>query len=54
MDVGAAELQGASDVTLFWPTDWDGDSTSFGLELTLGLDPFGPDVGTVVVVDTQR
>jgi hypothetical protein len=45
VDVGAAEFQGPSDVALFWPTDWDGDGSPFGLELALGLNPVLADAG---------
>jgi hypothetical protein len=43
VDIGAVEFQGASDVALFWPTDWDGDGSLFGLELALGTDPLVAD-----------
>jgi len=45
VDIGAVEFQGASDVTRFWPTDWDGDGSPFGWELALGLDPLQADTG---------
>jgi hypothetical protein len=45
VDAGAVEFQGASDVALFGPTDWDGDGNPFGVEFALGLDPLVPDTG---------
>ena len=44
-DIGAAEFQRSTDVAVFWPTDWDEDGNSFGLELALGLNPLRPDAG---------
>jgi hypothetical protein len=42
-DIGAAEFQGEGDVAQFWSADWDGHGNTFGIELSLGLDPFVPD-----------
>jgi hypothetical protein len=46
VDIGAVEFQGAEDVARFWSTDWDGDGSSFGLELALGTDPLVADPDT--------
>ena len=38
-DIGAAEYQGASDLTRFWKLDFDGDTSPYGTEQALGTDP---------------
>ena len=42
-DIGAAEFQGISDLAPLWETDTDGDGTPFGVEFSLGTDPFVSD-----------
>ncbi len=42
-DIGAAEYQGASDITRFWPLDFDGDASPYGTEQALGTDPLVSD-----------
>jgi len=44
-DIGAGEFQGATDVALFRPTDWDGDGICFAVEFALGTNPLVPDSG---------
>jgi CSLREA domain-containing protein len=38
-DIGATEYQGNSDITHFWPLDFDGDASPYGTEQALGTDP---------------
>lgn len=42
-DIGAAEYQGNSDLSLFWPLDFDSDGSPFGVEQALGTDNFTAD-----------
>lgn len=42
-DLGAAEYQGTGDLTRFWPLDFDGDSSPYGIEQALGTNPFVSD-----------
>ncbi|MGL4398390.1 MAG: choice-of-anchor Q domain-containing protein [Luteolibacter sp.] len=42
-DIGAAEYQGTSDLTRFWPLDFDGDASPYGTEQALGTDPLVSD-----------
>lgn len=48
-DAGAAEYQGRSDLTLYWPTDWDGDGTPYGVEQATGTDPFTRNAGPLII-----
>ena len=38
-DIGAAEYQGASDLTRFWTLDFDDDASPYATEQALGTDP---------------
>lgn len=38
-DIGATELRGAPDFSLFWNLDFDGDGFPFGIEYALGTNP---------------
>jgi hypothetical protein len=42
-DIGAVESQGNSDLTRFWPLDFDGDASPYGTEQALGTDPSASD-----------
>ncbi|RYD29869.1 MAG: DUF4394 domain-containing protein, partial [Verrucomicrobiaceae bacterium] len=42
-DAGAAEYAGTPDLRQFWPTDWDADGISFGVEYATGTDVLQPD-----------
>ncbi len=39
VDLGAVEDQGFSDRARLWPTDWDSDGISYGMEHAWGTDP---------------
>lgn len=45
LDIGAVEYQAAADDLVFWDTDWDNDGEPYGMERTLGADPFQDDTG---------
>lgn len=45
-DIGAAEQQ-ASDASLFWPLDFDGDGMAYGIEFSQGSDPLLSDAHSV-------
>jgi hypothetical protein len=45
LDIGAVEYQAAVDDRVFWDTDWDNDGEPYGMERTLGADPFQDDTG---------
>ena len=48
-DAGAAEYRGRADLTLYWPTDWDGDGTPYGMEQATGTDPFTRNAGPLTI-----
>ena len=39
LDIGAVEYQGSADLARFFPLDFDGDGSAFGVEYALGTDP---------------
>jgi predicted outer membrane repeat protein len=43
VDIGAVEFRGASDIALYWNTDWDSDGNPFGVEYTVGTDYLAAD-----------
>jgi predicted outer membrane repeat protein len=42
-ELGAAEYQGTADAARYWHLDFDNDGAPFGIEQSLGRDPFKPD-----------
>lgn len=48
-DAGAAEYRGAAELALYWPTDWDGDGTPYGVEQATGTDPFTRNAGPLTI-----
>jgi hypothetical protein len=43
IDIGAVEYDPATDLTQFWPLDFDGDGNPFGVEHAFGTDPLAAD-----------